>query len=109
MHVGDLDDTSVLLSSTRWRARATIRVHDGAHANLAGVVVRGRFGPQGAVVSCTTGTAGACSLRRDLKKTKASIVFVVLGLSRSSYDYVATDNHDPDGDSNGTRITVTRP
>ena len=33
IHVGDLDDSSITLSSTRWRARATIRVHDGAHAS----------------------------------------------------------------------------
>jgi serine protease AprX len=109
MHVGDLDDTSVTLSSTRWRARATVRVHDGEHGGLSGVVVRGRFGPQGSIRTCTTGTSGACTLRRDFQNTRASIVFWVVGLSRSSYAYEATDNHDPDGDSNGTRITVTRP
>jgi serine protease AprX len=109
MHVGDLDDISINLSSTRWRARATIRVHDGLHARLPGVVVRGKFGPNGAIVSCTTGSAGACTLKRDLKRTRLSIVFVVLGLAKSSYAYVPASNHDPDGDSNGTRLTVTRP
>jgi serine protease AprX len=109
MHVGDLDRTSVSLSATRWRARVTIRVHDGDHAVLPGVVVRGRFGPSGAALTCTTGTGGGCTLTRDLKKTKASIVFTVLGLSKASYVYVPASNHDPDGDSNGTKITVTRP
>jgi serine protease AprX len=109
MHVGDLDRSSISLSATRWRARATIRVHDGDHAVLPGVVVRGRFGPNGAALTCTTGTGGGCTLTRDLKKTKASIVFTVLGLSKASYTYIATNNHDPDGDSNGTKITVTRP
>ena len=109
MHVGDLDDRSVSLSSTRWRARATIRVHGGAHTLVPGAVVRGRFGPNGPVVTCTTGTGGACTLTRDLKKTRASIVFIVVGLSKSGYAYVATNNHDPDGDSDGTRTTVTRP
>jgi serine protease AprX len=109
MHVGDLDRSSVSLSATRWRARATIRVHNGDHALLPGVVVRGRFGPNGATITCTTGTGGACTLTRDLKKTKASIVFTVLGLLKTSYTYVAASNHDPDGDSNGTKITVTRP
>jgi serine protease AprX len=109
MHVGDLDDVSITLSSTRWRARATIRVHDGAHAALAGVLVRGRFGPNGSTLSCTTGAAGACTLRRDLKRTRLSIEFVVLGVSKAAYTYLATSNHDPDGDSNGTRIVVTRP
>ena len=109
MHVGDLDRRSVNLTSTRWRARATIRVHNGDHGLLPGVVVRGRFGPNGAVLTCTTAPGGACTLRRDLKRSRARIVFVVLGLSKTSYVYAASSNHDPDGDSDGTRITVTRP
>ena len=109
MHVGDLDDVSIILSSTRWRARATIRVHDGTHAALPGVVVRGRFGPNGSTLSCTTGAAGACTLKRDLKRSRLSIEFVVLGLSKGGYTYAAASNHDPDGDSNGTKIVVTRP
>ena len=109
IHVGDLDDTSITLTSTKWRARAQIRVHDGTHATLSGVVVRGRFGPNGAIVSCTTGTAGACTLKRDLKSSRLSIQFVVVSLSKSTYSYIAANNHDPDGDSNGTTIVVTRP
>jgi serine protease AprX len=109
MHVGDLDRSSVKLSSTRWRARATIRVHAGNHTVLPGVVVRGRFGNDGAALRCTTGTGGACTLRRDLRRSRVSIVFVVLGLSKTSYVYTASSNHDPDGGSDGTRITVTRP
>ncbi len=109
MHVGDLDDTSITLSARAWRARATIRVHDGSHGSLSGVVVRGRFGPNGPIVTCTTGSGGACTLKRDLKPARLHIDFVVLGLSKSSYSYVPASNHDPDGDSNGTRITVTRP
>ena len=109
MHVGDLDRSSVNISSTRWRARAKIRVHAGGHSLLPGVVVRGRFGPNGATLTCTTGPGGACTLRRDLRRSRASIVFVVLGLSKTSYAYGASSNHDPDGDSDGTKITVTRP
>jgi serine protease AprX len=109
MHVGDLDDVSVTLSSTRWRARATIRVHDGAHAALSGVLVWGRFGPNGSTLSCTTGAAGACTLKRDLKRSRLSIEFVVLGLSKEAYTFLAASNHDPDGDSNGTKIVLTRP
>ncbi|HWL90948.1 MAG TPA: S8 family serine peptidase [Actinomycetota bacterium] len=109
IHVGDLDRSSVNLSTTRWRARATVRVHSGPHVLVPGAVVRGRFGPNGAVLTCTTGTGGGCTLTRALKKTRASIVFFVVGLSKTSNVYAAGSNHDPDGDSNGTRITVTRP
>lgn len=73
------------------------------------VVVRGRFGPNGSVLRCTTGAGGSCSLQRGLPRSRASIVSTVLGLASSGYTYQAAGNHDPDGDSNGTRITVTRP
>ena len=72
-------------------------------------MVRGRFGPNGEVLTCTTGSAGACTLKRDLKPARLSIEFVVLGLTKATYAYVPASNHDPDGDSDGTRITVTRP
>jgi hypothetical protein len=108
-HVRDLDDTSVRVSASRWRARVAIRVHDGDHTSMSGVVVRGRFGPNGSVFRCTTGAGGACSLQRDLPRSRASIVFTILSLTRSGYTYQAAGNHDPDGDSNGSRITVTRP
>jgi hypothetical protein len=84
-------------------------VHDGDHAHVRGVIVRGRFGPNGAVRTCTTGVGGACILTRDLRKARTGIVFVVVGLSKTSFTYTAGNNHDPDADSDGTRITVTRP
>jgi serine protease AprX len=108
MHVGDLDRSSVWLSSTRWRARVTIRVHDPSEALVPGVLVRGRWGTSGSV-TCTTNVNGACAVIRDLKRARLSIVFTTLSLSKTSYTYVAGNNHDPDGDSNGTKITVARP
>jgi serine protease AprX len=109
MHVGDLDRSSVTLSATRWRARATIRVHSSTETLLPGVVVRGRWGQSGSV-SCTTNAAGTCTVKRDLKRARLSIVFAVLGLSDGgAHAYLPSANHDPDGDSNGTKITVTRP
>jgi hypothetical protein len=88
--------------------QVVIRVHDMEEAAVAGVLVTGRWGKSGSV-SCTTGSAGACALTRDLRKGRASIVFTVLGPSKTSYTYASAENPDPDGDSNGTKITVTRP
>jgi hypothetical protein len=44
-----------------------------------------------------------------MKAGRLGIDFVVLGLTQSTHTYVGANNHDPDGDSNGTRLTVTRP
>jgi serine protease AprX len=109
LHVGDLDSNPVTVSSTTWRARVTIRVHDGDHAWVSGAVVRGRFGPTGRAVTCTTGSRGRCTLKRDLRRSRASIVLTVLNVTKAGSTYVAAANHDPDGDSNGSRITATRP
>jgi len=50
------------------------------------------------------------TVKRDLKRARLSIVFAVLGLSDGgAHAYLPSANHDPDGDSNGTKITVTRP
>ena len=108
MHVGDLDRSTVKLSSTRWRAKVTIRVHDGSEALQPGVVVTGRWGTS-VTVTCTTTATGACTVSRDLKRSQSSITFRVIGLSDGTHDYVSSANHDPDADSDGTTITVTRP
>jgi serine protease AprX len=110
MHVGDLDRGSSWLTSRTWQAKAYVRVHDGDHQLLPGVVVTGRWGNQGSV-ECTTNLNGTCFVTRSLRKSRASIVFTVLGLSKAGNVYVAADNHDEvDADaSNGTKITVNRP
>ncbi len=107
VHVGDLDDTSALLS-TGWRAQVRILVHDQAHAIVAGAVVTGKW-PNGSKASCTTGTNGMCRISRKLAKSKAKIVFTVTNVVSAVGAYAAADNHDPDGDSNGTKITLFQP
>ena len=48
-------------------------------------------------------------MTRNLAKTKVSIVFTVTSVTSSVGAYRPADNHDPKADSNGTKITVTRP
>ena len=107
VHVGDLDDTSSLLSSG-WRAQVRILVQDQGGAIVAGAKVTGKW-PNGSSASCTTGTNGMCRIGRKLANAKLSIVFSVTNVSSAAGAYKATDNHDPDGDSNGTKITLVKP
>ncbi len=107
VHVGDLDDISVTIS-TGWRAQVRIRVVNQAGHAVQGAVVRGKW-PNGTTASCTTNTSGVCKITRSLAKTKASIVFTVTNVTSSAGSYRAADNTDPDGDSNGTKITLHRP
>jgi serine protease AprX len=107
VHVGDLDDTSSLLS-TGWRAQVRILVEDQNAAPVSGAVVTGKW-PSGATATCTTNTSGLCRISKKLMRSKLSIVFTVTNVTSSVGAYKATLNHDPDGDSNGTKITLVKP
>ena len=107
VHVGDLDSSSLTVTSRVWRARVTITVHDGGHALVAGAVVRVASARPGAP-SPATGAGGWCTLTRDLQRSKTNILFTVLDVTKPGSTSQLAADHDPD-DSDGTRITATRP
>jgi len=109
-HIGDLDRSSVL-SGTKWNASVTIYVHDANHNLVANAVVTGKWsnGTTG-TVSCTTNSSGVCTVSKTgLSAKTASVTFSVTGVSATGLTYTSTSNHDPDTDSNGTTIVVTKP
>lgn len=108
LHVGDLDGASVPSGSSRWNATVTVAVHDAAHTPLAGATVTGSWGG-GASATCVTNAAGTCSATRRFSNRRASATFTVTSVTLAGYTYAAASNHDPDGDSTGTSITIARP
>jgi subtilisin family serine protease len=110
LHVGDLDGISAPSSSTTWTATVTIYVHNASEVPLSGVKVNVKWtnGATG-TASCTTNSSGYCSVSKGLSNSKTSVTLSVTGATRSSYAYVAAANHDPDGDSNGTSIVISKP
>jgi hypothetical protein len=108
MHVGDLDGSGAWVTTTRWRAKTTIEVHDATHALLAGATITGTW-TGGTSASCVTSANGRCSLTKRYAKKKASASFTVTNVQDSGLSYASADNHDPDGDSTGTAITIARP
>jgi serine protease AprX len=109
MHVGDLDRSSVTVTSRKWEARVTIRAHDASEVLLPGVVVTGRWNGSAQTVSCTTGPSGACTLSKRWASSRSSVTFTVVSLSAPGMTYEPSGNHDPDGDSTGTSIAIARP
>jgi hypothetical protein len=60
--------------------------------------------------SCVTDATGVCSITKvNIKGNVSSVTFTVDTVSHASLSYQSSANHDPDGSSNGTRITVSRP
>lgn len=111
MRVTDLDGSKRLTSSNRWEATVTITVRDGSGNPVSGAAVTGAWS-NGATGSgtCTTNASGVCSvIKGNIKTSTTSVRYTVSNVTRTGATYNATLNSDPDGDSNGTQITVTRP
>jgi hypothetical protein len=105
MHIGDLDGTRSVSKRT-WSAKVTITVHDASERSVSGAVVTGTWTP-GAAASCTTGTSGACTINASKIPTSAnSVIFTVGNVTKAGATYTPAANHDPDGDSFGTTITI---
>ena len=110
VHVGDLDPSS---ASQRkgWVATVNITVHDAAHASVPNATVSATWtGGYSGGGSCITNASGQCSISSGtMNAKKASATLSVSSVSHASYSYNSTANHDPDGDSDGTSITVKKP
>lgn len=110
-HVGDLDGSSAAQGRNHWTATVTVLLHDDSHDPLAGATVQGTWS-QGASGSaqCTTGADGRCSVTSsNIHRRNASVAFTVQDVGHESLPYQPEDNHDPDGDSDGTSILVSAP
>ncbi len=108
VHVGDLDATTVKGSGS-WQATVTIRVDAFSHAARSGAIVRGTWG-NGLTGTCTTSAAGTCPVASgSLARKIQSTTFRVTSVSVGDLVYDSGANHDPDGSSNGTLITIARP
>ena len=111
LHVGDLDGSSADASRGRWDATVTITVHEAGENPVANATVSGAWsaGATGSS-SCTTNGSGQCSVTKgSIKGSVSSVVFTVDSVTHSTLAYSPGSNHDPDGDSNGTTITVNKP
>ena len=109
LHVGDLDGASAS-SKNKWDADVTILVHNSfenpvANASVSGVWSNGASG----TASCITDTSGTCQVvMSGLSSKTASVTFSIINVSASGMTYDANANHDPDGDSDGTSLTVSK-
>jgi len=113
IHVGDLDGSSRSVGKN-WKAAVTITVHDGNELPLASANVNFSWsGGFESMDSCVTDANGQCSLSTGkIDAQQASVTLVVddlLSLLSPSYSYDSADNHDPDGNSDGTAITLSKP
>jgi hypothetical protein len=79
-------------------------VHDENHEIVAGATVTGVW--SGIIAEGTTGGDGTVTFTRTLKGGKTT--FTVTNVTDDVLPYDPGANHDPDGDSNGTSITISK-
>ena len=111
LHIGDIDSSTTTSNGGRWNVTLSFTVHDAGHNPVANATVSGAWsGGISGSASCVTNAAGQCSISySSISKKTTSVTFTVNSLTAAGYSYVPGDNHDPDGDSNGTAITVAKP
>jgi len=107
VHIGDLDGLSVSGGST-WQAQVHITVHDSNELPVQNAVVAVRWsaGYTG-IANCQTDFNGICVVTSgSVHKNVPSITVTIDGVSHATLVYIPSDNHDPDGDSNGTTLVT---
>jgi hypothetical protein len=110
-HIGDLDGAKQTVNNKSWRALVTVTVHNDTHAAVANATVSGTWsGGLTGTGTCVTNASGVCTITSaNISTRNASATFTVSSISASGYAYQASSNHDPDGDSSGTTLTITKP
>jgi predicted extracellular nuclease len=107
--IADLDGVGVQIVG-RWLAVAIIYVHDEDGRPIVGATVHGTwFGDSVTPVSCTTGSTGRCSVSTTAYRRRNEVTFQVDDVVHPGAPYDPSANQDPDGDSDGTTLTVTQP
>ena len=111
MHVGDIDASTSLSNGGKWNATITITIHDDSENPVADATVNGSWsnGANGGG-SCTTDGSGQCSFtKNNIHRNSSSATYTITSVTHASNTYTSGANHDPDGDSDGTSITVQKP
>lgn len=107
MHISDLDGTANPEHNT-WTALVQVEVSQANGNTIDQAVVSGTWST-GETSQCTTGVYGVCGVRLSgLPKKIGNVTFTVSNVQRNQGIYDPSANSDPDGDSNGTQITVAR-
>ena len=106
VHIGDLDGAKDVQKKS-WIASVNITVHDGGHRAAVNARVDGLWS-SGDSGSCFVDSHGTCIIATYIPISKPSVTFTVESVSLVTATYDAARNHDIDGETNGTSITVTR-
>ena len=105
-HIGDLD-AAISPGPGPWDVTLTIQVHTASHGPHPGAVVAALWN-NGVTTFCVTDAMGRCTVRQSRISPGKAATVTITGVTYTVGGYLPAANHDPDGDSNGTTITVSK-
>lgn len=114
MHIGDIDAATQTRKGNYWRVNFTVRAENADHQAIANATVKmimsrqSNGGASNTTMSCVTSTSGTCSVTTGWDKQLSSVTLNITDITYPTMTYDATMNHDPDGSSNGTTMSVSR-
>ncbi len=107
IHIGKLiQHVKELGKGAKVKVSVELNVHDSSHDLIAGASVSGLWSDTSGPIACTTGATGSCVFETGPLDVPGSVTFTVTGITYEGHDYEPAVNHDADGDSDGTSITV---
>lgn len=109
LHCGDLDGDGAN-SGKNWKATVVVTIHDGNESPVQGATVSAHWSPGDIAANGVTDASGRTTFTRSsITKQLSAVSLMIDGVIYPGLNYSQPDNHDPDGDSNGTSITVSKP
>jgi len=119
VHVHDLDDLSQKLAKGAWKGVVNVVVRDSTEDSVTGFTVTGTFSQNGwsASYTCIDGGSsdadglvnGVCRFDSgQFPSNNGNASFTVMSVTVDGYTYDNSSNHDPDGDSDGTTIQLSK-
>ena len=112
MHVADLDGAG-FPDGDFWGAFVAVTVSDSAGVPVSDATIAVSVWSEGSLRAktvCTTNAGGRCAVASlSIRPWLTGVVFRVEGMAHSNFVYQPADNTDPDADSDGTQIKISRP
>jgi subtilisin family serine protease len=108
MHVGDLEGSSAPASNrNKWIATITVTVHNDESIPISEITVSGTWsGGTSGEGSCTTDSAGKCSIaKNNLRSNVNSVTFTVDSLTDNSSNYY----YESGANDTGSSIAIPKP
>lgn len=108
LHCGDLDGLGAN-SGKYWKATVAVTIHDGNESPVQGASVSAHWGTDPPTSGVTDATGRITFTLNSISKQISAVTLTIDEVTYPGLNYSALDNHDLDGDSNGTTITVSKP